>query len=227
MNYKVLIHAIILIFIFHIVIINLDYEITIGKKTKKEHFKNCSSKDPVKETKETLDFLNTQTKDEEFFKKMNELSNEPQNNKDEFLEKNEFPVLPSNGYLNDENRPNFESNVADTPKFYKINNPYDELNEDQLKTNISDLNKTSENVIDEKINIDNQVRQSTEKPNHWEYNNEFAMNGGTMGGIVGFDGLESQYAGFGSLLNLKENSNEKNENNIPHDDLRKPIVYEN
>ena len=122
MNYKVLIHAIILIFIFHIVIINLDYEITIGKKTKKEHFKNCSSKDHLKETKETLDFLNTQTKDDEFFKKMNELSNEPQNNKDEFLEKNEFPVLPSNGYLNDENRPNFESNVADTPKFYKLIN---------------------------------------------------------------------------------------------------------
>ena len=84
-----------------------------------------------------------------------------------------------------------------------------------------------ENVINEKINIDHQVRQSTENPNHWEYNNEFAMNGGTMGGIVGFDGLESQYAGFGSLLDLKENSNEKNENNIPHDDLRKPIVYEN
>jgi hypothetical protein len=231
MNYKVLIHAIILIFIFHILILNLDYEITIGKRNKKEHFNNCNSKNNTNEkneTKETLDFLNTQTKDEDFFKKMNELSSDDsQNETNEFLEKNELPVLPSNGYLNDENRPNFESNVADTPKFYKINNPYDELNEDQLKTNISDLNKTSKNVINEKINIDNQVRQSTENPNHWEYNNEFAMNGGTMGGIVGFDGLESQYAGFGSLLDLKENSNEKNENNIPHDDLRKPIVYEN
>ena len=153
-----------------------------------------------------------------FLKKKNIESN--------FDKKNEFSVIPANGILNNENVPNFESNVADTPKFFNINNSYDNLNESGLKsTSIQDLNKESTTILEKEIPMDNQVRQSNERPNNWEYNNEFAMNGGSMGGIVGFDGIESQYADFGSLLNMKKYDNEKNENNIPHDDLRKPVVY--
>jgi len=148
------------------------------------------------------------------------------NTESNFDKKNEFPVIPANGILNNENVPNFESNVANTPKFYNINNSYDNLDETELKsTSIQDLNKEGTTVLEKEINIDNQVRQSNVRPDNWEYNNEFAMNGGTMGGIVGFDGLESQFADFGSLLNMKKDSNEKNEDNIPHDDLRKPVVY--
>ena len=53
------------------------------------------------------------------------------------------------------------------------------------------------------------------------------MNGGIMNGIVGFDSLESQFAIYNpNKLNLQVD-NENKFNNIPHDDLRKPIVYEN
>ena len=49
------------------------------------------------------------------------------------------------------------------------------------------------------------------------------MNGGTMNGIMGFDGLESQYADFGSALTMtKDNKNDFE--NVPHDDLRKPVI---
>ena len=53
------------------------------------------------------------------------------------------------------------------------------------------------------------------------------MNGGKINGIVGFDTLESQFAIYNpNKLNL-QTANQNNFNNIPHDDLRKPIVYEN
>jgi hypothetical protein len=53
------------------------------------------------------------------------------------------------------------------------------------------------------------------------------MNGGNMNGIIGFDSLESQFAIYNpNKLNL-QSANSNNFDNIPHNDLRKPIVYEN
>ena len=224
MNYRIIIHALILLFILHIIIINTHYTVSIGPKI--ESFRNKEENKIEKmDNEKTLDFLNSNKKDDEFIQRMNMFSQE--NNKapeDAFEKKNEFPVIPANGVLSNENVPNFESNVADTPKFYNINT--DTSNQNEMKaTSIQDLNKTATTILKEDTPIDNQVRQSTEKPTSWEYNDEFAMNGGKMGGIVGFDGLESQFADFGSLLHTKDNSNQKNEDNIPHDDLRKPVVY--
>jgi hypothetical protein len=222
MNFRVIIHALILLFILHIIIINIDYEINIGNT--KESFIN-----PLKNKTEdnSLDFLlESKEKDNEFINRMNEISNSLENppKKSEFQEKNEHTVLPGNNYLNQENTPNFESNVLDTSKLYKIQNNYDSLNENQLQsTSLEDLNKKTNNIITEVTKIDNQVRQAEEKPNVWEYNNEFAMNGGPMNGIVGFDGLESQYSNFGSVFDVKKNDNPEY-NEIPHDDLRKPVV---
>jgi hypothetical protein len=235
MNYRIIIHALILLFILHIIIINTKYTITIGKNVEnfrntfvpheKKNNNNHEKKNVEKMENNSLDFLGNTEKDNEFIQKMNLFSQE-KNTESNFDKKNEFPVIPANGILNNENVPNFESNVANTPKFYNINNSYDNLDETELKsTSIQDLNKEGTTVLEKEINIDNQVRQSNVRPDNWEYNNEFAMNGGTMGGIVGFDGLESQFADFGSLLNMKKDSNEKNEDNIPHDDLRKPVVY--
>ena len=232
MNYRIIIHALILLFILHIIIINTNYTVTIGNKV--ENFRNTfipekkiNKKDKIEkmENDNSLNFLGDSDKDNDFIQKMNAFS-QKKNIESNFDKKNEFPVIPANGILNNENVPNFESNVADTPKFFNINNSYDNLNESGLKsTSIQDLNKESTTILEKEIPMDNQVRQSNERPNNWEYNNEFAMNGGSMGGIVGFDGIESQYADFGSLLNMKKYDNEKNENNIPHDDLRKPVVY--
>ena len=46
MNFKIIIHALILIFIIHIIVINIDYEINIGKKI--ENFKNNTTKEDKK-----------------------------------------------------------------------------------------------------------------------------------------------------------------------------------
>lgn len=211
MNFRVIIHALILIFIIHIIVINIDYEVSIGKE--KEHFH--IKKEKVEKKDDSLNFLlENKENDNEFIKKMKSLSSEVKESKD---------VIPSNGYLDNSNVPNFESNVEDTSKFYKIQNNYDTLNEKQLQsTSLEDLHKKN-NIVQEINKINPNVRESEEKPNTWEYNNELAMNGGSMNGIMGFDGLESQYAGFGSSLTM-EKDNKNNFENVPHDDLRKPIV---
>ena len=213
MNYKILIHALILIFIIHIVIINLDYSINIGKKI--ESFENNKIENN-KEDKSLNFLLENKDNDNEFIKKMKQLSKSS--------EKTEKDVIPSNGYLSNENRPNFESNVEDTSKYYNVQNNYDNLNENQLQsTSLEDLNQKSNNIVQTINKVDTNVRESQEKPVTWEYNNELAMNGGSMNGVFGFDGLESQYSNFGAPLLMKNDNNNTYEN-IPHDDLRKPVV---
>lgn len=214
MNYRIIIHALILIFIIHIVIINIDYEVNIGNK--KENFENYDKKKSDEKDNESLNFLlENKDNDNEFINKMKTLSKS--------VEKPTKDVLPSNGYLNNENVPNFEGNVEDTSKFYNIQNSYDNLNENDLQsTPLNELKKESNNIITD-INKVNNNRESKEKPTTWEYNNEFAMNGGLMNGIAGFDGLESQYANFGNQLNMKDET-KTNFENVPHDDLRKPVV---
>ena len=237
MNFKIIIHAIILLFILHIIIINIDYEINIGKKIEK--FKNNNNakitNSSINSSKNSsLDFLlENKEKDNEFIQKMNEINNNS-SDKSEFNKKNKSDILPSNNYLSNENSPNFESNVEDTSKFY-IQNNYNDLNEKQLQsTSLDDLNKQSNNIATDiskniSANISTNIqkvtntRESKENPPVWEYNNEFAMNGGDMNGIIGFDGLESQYANFGAPLTMT-NDDKSQYNNIPHDDLRKPVV---
>jgi len=221
MNFKIIIHAIILLFILHIIIINIDYEINIGKKIEKFN-NNNHAKITNSSKNSSLDFLlENKEKDNEFIQKMNEINNNS-SDKSEFIKKNTSDILPSNNYLSNENSPNFESNVEDTSKFY-IQNNYNDLNEKQLQsTSLDDLNKQSTNIATDIKKVTN-TRESKENPSVWEYNNEFAMNGGDMNGIIGFDGLESQYANFGAPLTMT-NDDKSQYNNIPHDDLRKPVV---
>ena len=255
MNFNIIIHALIIIFILHVIIINLDYTIIIGNK--RNIPKNIENMTNQKQTKnieknnesESLDFLlGNSKKNDAFQQKMNNYIKEIQVRKNEtqnFDTKNEFPVIAANSFLDNENTPNFESNVADTPKFYKINNnddtskfanSYDNLNENELKqTSLSSLknnsNNNNSNIINKSSNIEkdiniasNTVRQSQVNPDNWSYKNDFPMNGAPMNGIVGFDGLESQYADFGSFFKLETNTKQPIET-LPHDDLRKPVVY--
>ena len=226
MDFKIIIHAIILLFILHIVIINIDYEITVGKKY--ENFKNLNNNNSEK--KDSLDFLlQNQDNDNEFIKNMNDISKSFDDNN---INQEINNVLPSNNYLDNDNKPNFDSNVENVSKFYKNN--YNELNENDLKSTLLHNLNNQENSINlnqqnTPLNIPNPSDISSdnfkqkENPPVWEYNNEFAMNGGNMNGIIGFDGLESQYADFGSFSSLTNNSNKEN-NNVPHDDLRKPSI---
>ena len=263
MNFNIIIHALIIIFILHVIIINLDYTISIGNKRNiLKNVENMTNQKQIKNIEknnesESLDFLlGNSKKNDAFQQKMNNYIKEIQIRKNEtqdFDTKNEFPVIAANSFLDNDNTPNFESNVANTPKFYKINNnddtskytnSYDNLNENELKqTSLSSLknnssnnsnsnnNNSNNNIINKSTNIEkdiniasNTVRQSQVNPDNWSYKNDFPMNGAAMNGIVGFDGLESQYADFGSFFKLETNTKQPIET-LPHDDLRKPVVY--
>ena len=231
MNIKIIINSFIIIFILHIILININYSYTIGKKN--ELFTNS---DKENNKKNSLDFLmNDNVEPNEDFKK--KLSNYIQqsnksNDNTNFDNKNINTILPSNSFLSDKNVPNFESNVANIDKFYKIN--YDNLNENELNeiqsTSIESL-KNSTTVIDKKdiepCKDTEYIRNSTVSPDTWEYKNELPMNGGKMNGIFGFDSLESQFAIYNpNKLNLQE-STSNNFIDLPHEDLRKPVLYEN
>ena len=229
MDIKIIINSLIILFIMHIIILNVNYHVVIGKKNDIEKFTDSDTND------NSMNFLMNNNNNDEFKQKLLKYMQQNENVKEtEFENKNINKVNPSNSYLSDNNDPNFESNVADISKFYKFN--YDNLNEDQLKsTSIEKLNK--DNKVKENINIDQQTkdpcnvknygRESSVTPDNWVYKDELPMNGGQMNGIIGFDSLESQFAIYNpNKLNL-QSSAENKFNNIPHDDLRKPIVYEN
>jgi hypothetical protein len=215
MDIKIIINALIVIFILHVIILNTDFNIIFGKPSSKiENFKED----------DTMKFLtNNDTKNEDFKKKLlNYMQQDVSNdNETDFGKKNISDVAPGNTFLGDKNTPNFESNVADISKFYNIS--FDNLDETKLKK----TSETIENTSKENCNINPYVRESKENPDNWTYKDELPMNGGGMNGIVGFDMLESQFANYnGNKLNVQSVSN-NNFENIPHDDLRKPIVYEN
>jgi hypothetical protein len=220
MNIKIIINSLIIIFILHIIILNINYSMVIGK----EKFDN-SKEDSMNFLKDT----DSNKSDEDFRKKMAKYIQQPEPVKETIFEnKNLNKVEASNTFLSNNNEPNFESNVADISKFYKIN--YDNLDESELKsTSIEKLNNiamattaTTATTVDEP-----NTRKPTVNPDNWEYKNELPMNGGKMNGIIGFDSLESQFATYNpNKLNL-QTSDTNNFDNIPHNDLRKPIVYEN
>lgn len=234
MNIKVIINSIILIFILHIIILNINYSVNVGNKNKIENFEDVKKEN-------SMAFLTDNTSNEEFKKKLLNYMQYDQQPKlqTEFENKNVLNIKPSNSYLSNNNEPNFESNVADISKFYKVN--YDNLDENNLKTASDELmatpiNKLKNDIIKENIvntgvgkecNENPYLRKSNNEPDTWNYKNEIPMNGGTMNGITGFDSLESQFSLYNpNKLNL-QNIDDTKFNNIPHDDLRKPIVYEN
>jgi hypothetical protein len=235
MDIRIIINSFIIIFILHIIILNINYSLEVGKKDKIENFKDLTKEN-------SINFLTNNDNDsnDEFKKKLLKYiqNDQPEETKKtEFEKKNILPIEASNTYLSNNNTPNFESNVADISKFYNINNSnYDNLDENQLKeTSIENLNKINKDkdvvTIDtqskQPCNVKSYGRESTVTPDNWNYKDELPMNGGIMNGIVGFDSLESQFAIYNpNKLNLQSVNDEKF-NNIPHDDLRKPIVYEN
>jgi hypothetical protein len=229
MDIRIIINSLIIIFILHIIIININYHTVIGEKKKIQYetFSNSNSESKEESANHSLAFLSSDGNDEFKKKLLKYMQQEEVIAKsiplNEFENKNLNKVEASNTYLSKENEPNFESNVADISKFYKLN--YDNLDEDQLKsTSIESLSK----VVDTNCAISNHNgRDSVATPDTWDYKNELPMNGGKINGIVGFDSLESQFAIYNpNKLNLQVNTEDKF-NNIPHDDLRKPIVYEN
>ena len=201
MDFKLIINSIILIFFIHIILLNVNYNVSFGKK-KIETF---SDKD------DSMEFLTSSNNDEDFKKKMLKYVNQTPP-----LEKEAPKVEASNTFLSNNNEPNFESNVADISKFYKVN--YNNMTENQNQNQ----NQNQPQNETQPQNENPEKRESQVNPDNWSYKNELPMNGGVMNGIIGFDSLESQFAIFNPN---KSSSSEFN--NIPHNDLRKPIIYEN
>lgn len=243
MKINVIINSIIIILIFHFIIINYLYTtdniINIGHYNNDKRIENfLNNKDKKSDSKDkkdnaSINFLKDESANDKFKEKLMKYIEEPNvKEKTEFEKKNVMNVAPSNTYLTNTNMPNFESNVADIKKFYTVN--YDNLDEKQLQaTSIEDLNKIKDpghinidDVSKQPCNIKSYGRESTVTPDNWVYKDELPMNGGNMSGIIGFDNLESQFAIFNpNKVNLQA-VKEDQFKNIPHDDLRKPIIYE-
>jgi len=238
MKINILINSLLIIVILHVIIINYLYVpehiINIGQynKMKIENFDNKKDDKKEKKTKSNIDFLKDESSADKFKEQLMKYIEEPvEKEKTLFEKKNLLDIVASNTYLTDTNVPNFESNVADIKKFYSVN--YDNLDEKQLKqTSIEDLNRLDQTKyvdmnLKEPCAIKQTGRESIVLPDNWEYKDELPMNGGTMNGIFGFDNLESQFAIFNpNKVNLQA-VKEDQFKNIPHDDLRKPIIYEN
>lgn len=273
MDIKIIINAFIIIFILHIIIININYSKNIGKKWYNEKSSVSNLENFNSNEKKSIDFLtdskaNVKNIDSDFQKKLLNYIKQPEPiEKIEFEKKNALPVLPGNTYLSSNNEPNFESNVANIKKFYDVN--YDNLDENSLQsTSIDNLSKITQLYDTNEVNQINEMteineikgknkmlrsnlemndspnnsdkdnvqspfnvthfgRNSTVNPDTWLYKDDLPMNGGKMGNVFGFDQLESQFAIYNPNKMTLEASESSNFKNIPHDDLRKPIVYEN
>jgi len=226
MNFRLIINTILIIFILHIIILNINYSKNIGVQ---ENFGILDQEIYLND--------NPKDKDEEIKKKLNDYINNINNNIPE-VDNNEIP-LPGNAYLTNNNNPNFESNVADIKQFYKH---FDNLDKNELddalkKYSGSDINMNIQKpLLNTTLDVNNtiknnqddkDVRETTNYPPYWQYNNELPMNGGNMNGIVGFDDGNSLYADYsltGNLLTVNK-AGETPVNNVPRDDLRLPAVY--
>jgi hypothetical protein len=208
----------------------LTYSINLGDK---EHFGILDQEIYLND--------NPKDKDEEIKKKLKEyISKINDNIPDVPSEKGIDIPLPGNAYLSSDNEPNFESNVADIKQFY---NRFDNLNETDLNSTLkkysgNDINMNLQKpLLNTNLDVNNtlnnnqdkqDIRETTNYPPYWEYNNELPMNGGNMNGIVGYDDGNSLYADYSlttSLINLTTKSGETPKENVPRNDLRLPAVY--
>jgi hypothetical protein len=135
------------------------------------------------------------------------------------LEKMYSKINPSNFYTQNYNTPNFTTNVTDLRKFYDYdlpaNNPIGGRDNqvEQPDTNQEILDKVNSDtpwLVKEKQTGNTTVLES----DFWSYKNELPMNGGSFGGIVGYESIGESLAYF---------NQEKREESMPiksTDDLR-------
>ena len=223
MNYKVIFNALIIVLIIHLLLVNIDYKEVLnfsGRALTKEHMTNSDDNiysddrmdglydddDHVTEKFDNNADLKNQLLDyAKSFELDDNKDGEPSNSK----------VLPGNFFESNENVPNFESNVANLPAFYKNN--YDSLSKEDL------ANLDTSNQL---VKTTTCIQSNGERPQTWSYDNELPMNGGSMGGIVGFNDLEGQYGVYdNSSLNSADCRSDNAMNlGLESNDLRKPNV---
>ena len=118
------------------------------------------------------------------------------------LEKMYSKINPSNFYTQNYNTPNFTTNVTDLRKFYDYdlpaNNPIGGNN-----NQVEQVTDTNQEILD-KVNSDTpwlvkekQTGNATIlESDFWSYKNELPMNGGSFGGIVGYESIGESLAYF-------------------------------
>lgn len=255
----ILINAFIIIILLHLLISNLtnsndnsSSEELLFKRNKIEKYENKSLEflenlelDRDSLTPSNSSISHQQVGEEDIpdltFKNMEKMSN--LNRKEQ---KQNLPntITPANTYdkMDSLNVPNFESNVLNFNKFYKINdNSYaslrdskkiDDVKTKNIRTNYINSVSTPQNSVSVSPRPFNSIdtgkiasRPSRGIHDRWEYVNDLPMNGGMFGSIVGLDSTESLYSSFdGSGVSFKKCAEEVFER-IPHNDLRKPVVY--
>lgn len=191
MNLRLIVNAFLIILAIHLLLENLNYHVSIGDPT--EMFTNYldpqdDQPDDYDPKQELLDYING-------------------NNVHETISRNEV-IKPSNYYSGNENVPTFDSNVTDVREHYQYH--------------WNDPSKKELEPVDQMIDKMSQVPahlapDGTIKPDTWVYKNELPMNGGAvMGGVHGFDGLESDFATFGESNMVIKNCRKKDTD----DDIR-------
>jgi hypothetical protein len=190
MNYKVIFNALIIILIVHLLIVNLDFHEMLD-------FSSTGTVEGYQDNTHDDQDGNMQNLLDQQIGKTSENTTENEETKENFQNElldyaksikfdSSTDILPMNYYESNENTPNFESNVANVSKFY--DNNYENLSKDDLKQL-----DTSNKLVNEVGCVGRQTNSSDDQPDYWKYQNELPMNGGDMGGIVGFDSLDGQY----------------------------------
>ena len=194
MKLKIIINSLLIIFVLHLLLENIDFNLQIGEET---HDYISSTNSINTSNNNTLNFLTGGVDDEhDFFN-----GKDMKENLLDYVKK--VSVKPSNLLDSDNNVPNFKSNVENIEQNYKH---YDNLNQLPNAANKS-INKVSNRQ---------EVPSNSVSSVNWKYNNELPMNGGDMNGIFGYDSLNSNFATIGS----ESNSCSPNGCNINTDDLR-------
>lgn len=243
-NFNVLVNAFIIIILLHLLIVNLDTKKSTkymlerydNKKNEKSSSKEKKSHSVKNETsKDMMNYLENldEEKDETFLTK--NISNQNiENQQINTMKIN--TITPANNFdkMDYLNVPNFESNVLDFNQFYKINDvqaeplPKNHLVQKNVLQNVNTPRNSvpiSPRPFSQYDNGKVASRPSRQLPDRWEYANDLPMNGGMFGSIVGLDSSESLYSSYqGGSVSMKKCAQEVMAN-IPHNDLRKPIVY--
>ncbi len=252
---NLLVNAIILIFILHLLIVQFDKqyeryseeEPIMKEKSKREKSKRNKNKI---ESFESLDYLEEDDTFQNTFENtfQNTFENTFQNTfENTFENKNKSPskvkcdtqvernmqntITPANTFdsMDYLNTPNFESNVLDFNQFYTINRNRDR--EPVRKNNIQQVSTPTNSLSLSPRSLSSAdtgkiaSRPSRQLPDRWEYANDLPMNGGMFGSIVGLDSSESLYSPYeGGAVSMKKCAQEVIAR-VPHNDLRKPIIY--
>lgn len=134
---------------------------------------------------------------------------------------NDDGVKAGNYYVENDNNPNFTSNVLNVHKFYdrEIEKNYDNLDLSEFE-NISSV-KEQECFPPRNLHNNPKSVNTYPKPDQWNYRNELPMNGGSVvGNVVGFDTLNDGYSMFNQNVEM---INPKCDSDMYFDDTCKTV----